>query len=761
MHIWIDLLAREAALLTTLLALGAAPASFLSERFNAADRLALAPILGFCLGTCVATTVLEFVPAGLTYWMLIPLALLSLGVALWRTRRIWSRWISRIRPPSRELLQLLVVCVAVAGPLTYVFHERHTVGPAAYTYTDVDNYVAEQDGAQTRSIHEASDAWNKSVRRGTRFADLTQRNWSFLSNFNGNLDAAPLDANVNGLLGLGAADTYSPFLIILLLAGALGGFAAVRYQTRSRTWMAALAGALFGGPMFLELWFDSFQAAVVALSLVIPIAMLSAETLRSRRAANLVLLALVLGCLLTVYPLFIPMLVATGALVLAWYGFVIRRGGGDLRPLVRPVAARIAALAALAIAFDPVGFTRNIHYYGKIIANTVPLPRVGWHLPIEVQPGWLLQTREFWYMPALGTGGFKQVVLGALLPLVFLGFIVIGVRRHRSTLALVALTGICAIIAEYAYASRNACTYCAERDLLPLAPIAAVLLALGLATVLAMPGRWFRVAGIAGAVLVVGAVGQRARVELTRFANGSYFLDSANRSALSHLPRKATAVQLEGYGQTLSAQAEQPLVYHLANEYARGRVSIVLGSNLNNAIEYLDFGPVEFPGAEFHPRYDYVLTRFAGIGTDRRVIARSGGIALEQRTQPLDVTPYAGLEAPLARLDRSGAAWLQQTSPLQLDVVGDSQRRVWARLTFHATEPISVAPQPGVRARLRGSTLTACVAATGSPPVRQASLTVTAAPIVGPMPHEQFPPPIPSESIALTAMRAVAGRCTV
>jgi hypothetical protein len=761
MHIWIDLLTREAALLAVLLALGAAPAAFLSERFDAAGRLALAPILGFCLGTCVATTVLEFVPAGQTYWMLGPLALLSVGVAVWRLRRFDQAWRSRLRLPRRELFQLLVVCLAVAGPLTFTLHQRHTVGPVAYTYTDVDNYVAVQDGAQTTSIRDASDAWTKSLRNGTRFADLTQRNWSFLSQFDGNLDAAPLDANVDALLGLGAAETYSPFLIVLLLAGALGAFAAVRYATRSRTWMAALAGALFGGPAFLELWFDSFQAAIVGLALVMPFAILSAETFRSRRVASLVLLALVLGCLLTVYPLFVPMLVATGALVLAWRAFVIHRRGGDLRPLVWPVAGRITALVAVAIAFDPVGFTRNVHYYQKIIDNTVPLPRVGWHLPLQVQPGWLLQTREFWYMPDLGSGGLKQVLLGALLPLVFIGFIAFGVRRHRSTLGLVALGGICALVAEYSYASRDACTYCAERDLLPLAPIVAVLLALGFATALAIPRRWVRMVGMAGVGLAVLAIGQRTRVELTRFAHGSYFLDSANRSVLAHLPRNIAAIEVEGYGQTLSAQAEQPLIYHLANERARGRVSIVLGSDLNNAIEYLDFGAVQTPGAEFHPDYDYILTRFAAIRTDRRTIARSGGIALEQRVEPLDVTPYAGLEAPLERLDTSGTAWLQPGMPLELYVTGASGHRVWAKLTFRAVEPVSVPAQPGVRTRLVGDTLIACVPAAGSLPVRQASLLLVASAQAAPIPNEPFPPPTPSEGVALTAMRAVADRCTV
>lgn len=761
MHIWTDLLVREGALLAVLLALGAGPAALLSERFDAAGRLAIAPILGFCLGTCVATTVLEFEPADETYWILIVLALLSLGVAARRTLHSSTSpsWRTRLR--LRDLAQLLVVCIAVAGPLTYTLHQHRTVGPVAYYYTDVDNYVGEQDGAQTTSIGAARRAWTIHSQAGTRFADLTEWSWAFVADFDSNVDAAPLDANVNSLLGLGATDTNSPFLIVLLLAGALGAFAAVRYATRSRTWMAVLAGALFGGPLFLELWFDSFQGATVALGLVLPFAILGSEAIRSRRIVDGALLALVLGSLFAVYPLFIPMLALTGAMVLAWLALGIRRAGGHLRPLLRPVVSRIGALVLVAVAIDVVGFTRAVHYYGKILNNAVPLPRVGWHLPLDVLPGWLAQTREFWYMPSLGVGGVGQILPGALLPLIFVGFIVFGVRRYRPALALVALAGICALVAEYAYASQQACTYCAERDLLPLAPIVTVLLALGLAAVLAMPRRWARLIGILGVGLVVIGVGDRARVELTRFTNGSYFLDSANRSVLTHLPQHARAVELEGYGQTLSAQAEQPLVYHLANEHLRGRVSITFSSDLNNAIQYLDFGPVLPPGPEFHANYDYVLTRFAEVKTTREMIARSGAIALERRTQPLDVTPVSGLDAPLARLDSSGTAWVQPWLPLQLYVVGRTAGRVWTRLTFATDEPVTVPPQSGVRVRQQGSTLIACVLATGSPPVRSASLQFAAAAVAGPVPPESFPPPVPSESIALTAMSAAVGRCTL
>jgi hypothetical protein len=761
MHIWTDLLERELVLLAVLLALGSAPVAFLSERFDGADRLALAPILGFCLGTCVATTILEFVPADQTSWMLIPLALLSLGVAVWRTLRSRNTSGRRPRLPLRDLAQLLVVCVAVVGPLTYTLHAHHTVGPAAYMYTDVDDYVPEQDGAETTSISDAIKAWDHAQQTGARFADLTQWNWSFFASFNANPNAAPLDANVDGLLGLGATDTNSAFLIVLLLAGALGAFATVRYATRSNTWMAALAGALFGGPMFLELWFDTFQAAIIALGLIMPFAIIGSETLRSRRPADLLLFALVMSCFFVVYPVLVPILILTGILVVGWCALTIWRRGNRLQPFVYGVAVSTGALAILVMIFDNIGLIYVFGYYRKLFDNAVPLPRVNWQLPLQVLPGWLLQTREFWYMPSLSTGGFRQILLGALLPLVFLGFIAVGVRRHRPALALVALAGVCALVAEYSYTSRDACTYCAERDLLPLAPIAAVLLALGLATMLAMPQRWARLLGIAGVALAVIAVSQRTRVELTRFSNGSYFLDSANRSALSHLPPSLKAIQLEGYGQTLSAQAEQPLVYNLVNEHARGHVSITLSSNQNNAIGYLDFGIVKSPGPEFHPDYDYVLTRFASIKTDRRIIAHSGGIALEQRTQPLDVTPYSGLEAPLARLDSSGTAWVQPQLPLKLYVVGSTGGHIWVRLTFRASEPMGVAPQNGVHARQQGNTMTACVPATGTPPIREASLQLVAQAMAGPSPPEEFPPPIPLESIALTAMRAVAGHCYV
>jgi len=762
MHIWSALAAREIASLAILLLLGAGPASYLPPRFDGISRVALAPLLGFCLGTCVTTTILWFAPVNDTYWVLIPLSLGSAAVALVRARRGRRAGERPGLPRLRDVAALLVVAVAVTVPTTVTLHHRHTVGPAAYFYTDGDNYVAVQDAARTVSLHSARNAWRQFVRTQQRFKNQSQFTWAYIADVGSNLDATPLDANLNALLGLGAADTFAPFLLVLLLMGAGGAFAAVRYFARCSTWAAALGGCLFGGPLFLELWFDTYQAAIIAIGLVVPFVLLVCEALREDRRATLALLALLLGTVVTVYPLYVLILLATAGLIIAVRGALHLRAGGAWRPLVRPVALRVAAVAALAIVFDPVAFLRDVHYFPLVLNGTLSLPRVGYSLPLDVLPGWIGQTREFWGLAGLGHGGVKQIFLGVVLPLVFLGFAGYGLIRHRMAWALVGLGAVFAVVAEYSYASQQSCIYCAERNLLPLASIAAVLLSVGLAGLLRAPGRWLRLIGVLGIAITFLAVGQRTRIELQRFSESSYFMDSENRDALTGLPSSRGSVLVEGYGASFAAQAEQPLVYHLVNERSAGRASIVLGSDLGNAIEYLDFGAVLSPGPQLDPRFRFVLTRLGSVATDRRLIRRSGSIALEERVKPLDVTPYAGLGLAMLRIDPSGTAWVQTQYPLQLYVLGsDGGRAAWARLVFRSSVPVVVPRQAGVRSRLVGQTLTVCVPARGQEPFRQATLHINAQLHDAPTPHALFPPPMPFEGLSLAAMRAVSGSCRV
>src|ERR1700733_1648501 len=441
MHLWSLLVGREAAMLAILVALGSGPASLLPAQTALASRLALAPVLGFCLGTCVTTTILEFFPANSTYWVLILLAAASPVLAAIRQRRARPRNAS-LRSRTLRLADvgaLALIIVVVAAPLNVTLHAQNTVGPAAFTYTDGDTYVAIQDGARTVSLHAATATLNEHVATGAPFGNLTQYIYAAYAQVGQNLDAGPLAANVNALLGLGATDTYSPFLIVYLVMTALSAFAAVRYFARSPTLTATLAGCLFGGAMFLELWFDTYQPAIIAVGLILTFVVLGDQALRNERWASLVLVSLVAGTMLTVYPVYLIPMGLIGILMVAWRAWARHRSGGELSPWLRRAGIGLAAVLAMAAVFDPIGLLREIHFYPLLLDGKIVIPRVGYTLPPRVLPGWLTQTREFYALTGPGTGGLKEVLLGGLLPLLFLGIVVVGLLRYRQALTWVAL----------------------------------------------------------------------------------------------------------------------------------------------------------------------------------------------------------------------------------------------------------------------------------------------------------------------------------
>jgi len=310
-------------MLVTLFALGCGPASLLGNRFGAAARLAMTPVLGLCLGTCIFTTLLWFTAARNTYWLIPVVALVSVAIALRRglsamARRGETSHRSRIAAlfqslGARDAVALAVVCLVVATPLSYTLHERHSVGPTGRSIWDTDDYTAEADAMQQLSIRQA----HQRLPSGASFTRLV---WSSYSQGSQNLDAAPLSANVDGLLGLGATDTQSLFLIVFLVAGALGAFAAVRYLAPKPWWVAALAGVLFAGPFFLQLMADGSQAATCGLTTILPIAAVGLDTVRRSRTASLILLALLVSGLMALYPLFVPGVALAAAIMLLVIG---------------------------------------------------------------------------------------------------------------------------------------------------------------------------------------------------------------------------------------------------------------------------------------------------------------------------------------------------------------------------------------------------------------------------------------------------------
>jgi hypothetical protein len=747
MHVWLDLIARELLFCALLTALGAGPAAFLPDRFGRGARWSLSPTLGLCAGVCVTVTVVYVFPAHDTGWMVIVLALASVALAWWRRP---SRW----RAPSlRSLVQVAIVAIVVIVSFDYPLAVRHTVGPVGFVVGDAGGYVSETDGEERESIHQA-------VRGRRPYADLALGAWSIYAQRAQQLDVSALEANVDDVLGLGSTDTQGPFLIAVLLVGALGAFAVVRIASGTPTWGAVLAGCLFAGPLFFELFMDGSQAAIAGSSLLGPMVVLGLEAVRRRQLATLVLLALLAAGLQTVYPLFVPTVVVGGGLALAV--MVIRRVL-RARPSRREsaiAAGQLAGVLALSAAFTPVAFARNARYWASIAHRSfsfVTLPH--YLLPVDVLPGWTLQTREFYgLVNPFHQANPLEVLTAAAIPVLLIAVIAIGAMRYATVRVMLAMATGASLLAYYVWSTQN-CSYCVQRNLIPIAALVPPALALGVVALAALRGRGGALlAALVVAVLAI-AVGPEATIERQRLSDGGYLLDQQDRQAAAHLPSRPGRVELEGFTAGFEPSIELPLVYNLLNEKTHDEVSFPTVTDEGDALGYLIGGPQPL-GPSFDPDYTYVLTRLAGIANQRRTIARYGPIALQRRTHALDVTIIGGVSAAPVRLDPTGAAWVR--SALRLLVVGGRPGgRAWVSLVLRRTVPVAVRKGRGVSTVLeQGDTVRICLRALGTPPVRTARVKIAFRPRPAPVPRDVYVLNLPARGLQLMSMSVLPSSCT-
>jgi hypothetical protein len=305
----------------------------------------------------------------------------------------------------------------------------------------------------------------------------------------------------------------------------------------------------------------------------------------------------------------------------------------------------------LAGVLSPIAFGRDLRYWKAILQgafNYSGLPK--YHLPISVLPGWLLQTRQFYFLYDIGVGGAKQLLFAVILPAIFMAIIIFGLVKRRFGLVLVAFIAVCAVLAEYVEVA-NHCEYCVQRNLLPVGPILALLLAAGVAALLAAgsrPLRWF---GVAVCVVIVATVGEVARQEHTYVNDTGYLLDSSNRAALAHLPHNHGYVEVEGYQADIRSPGELPLVNDLVNEHTGEHASIPMAADDYASGAYIA-GPTP-PGVWYHPYYKYVLTRMPGVGrTAERSSACPGWRYRSARTRSTS-PPSQGWELPRPALTRA------------------------------------------------------------------------------------------------------------
>ena len=538
MSVATDLVTSAGGLLAILLALGAGPGRPAARELRRGDARRARPGARLLPRHVRHDDLLEFSRPASTYPLLVALALASAA----SPRR--ARCGRRARPPSlRDVAQLLVVCVAVAAPLRLVLHERHSVGPAATTSPTSTTTSACRRPPPAHSLSDARDEWRAERAHRRAFGDSAGSS-TRSSRTSGRTSTRRRCTRTSTQSSARGRSTRSRrFSSCCCSSAASGRSRSCGASPAKPTWMAvagrgAVRRAAVPRAVVRHLPGRDHRAGAAAAGRPAgrrgawrPRGLRTSRCSRScsRRSSPSTrcwippLVRVGAGALGMARGRGAPPGCGTGALARALRGAGARRGRDDRRrsipwPSHAPSATTPRCSATTSRSRASATCCRS-----------------------EVLPGWLLQTREFWFLTPLGAGGFKPILFGALIPLVFAGFAGLAIRRLRIAIVLLALGVAFGLAAVYAYRSADACTYCGQRYLLGLAPILVVLLALGLWQSLRSPSRIWRVAGIAGALLVVAAVGQRARVELDRFADTSFFFDIANRSALEELPDRRPA----------------------------------------------------------------------------------------------------------------------------------------------------------------------------------------------------------------------------
>jgi hypothetical protein len=497
-----------------------------------------------------------------------------------------------------------------------------------------------------------------------------------------------------------------------------------------------------------------------------PLAAVGLEAIRERRLANLFLFALLASGLMALYPLYFPAVAVASALVLIATAMVVRSRDRLTWRSIWRVALQIAIVIALTIALDVVSFLRDVHFWLTTIGGEDLAGKPPYYMAFSVLPGWVLQTQQFYVLqyghlgavPILTETSFDKALRGVVLPGIFIVVILFGLWRQRRGLVFISIVVVFAGVAAYA-STADQCSYCVDRDTLPSGPLVIVLFVLGVVALATVGRRWTQWLAVVVAVLAVVAVGQQTWTERQLFAADSYFLGGDERKLASELPPKAGPVDLEGFGENAEgdhAVAELALVYSLVFEHNHGEVSLPSEYFNYNSLAYLGGPNPQDPN--FDPNYRYVLTRLGGVQTGRRVISRSGPLALEERTDALDATVTSGLGLPMVRQNAEGLGSV--VAPLHLLLVGGGTAPAWVRLRFETLAPAAVPAQPGVRAHVSGDEVTACVRATGRAPVRRATLSMTGTLYEGATPRESLALPEPPQGIALVAMQAVSD-CTL
>lgn len=714
-----------------------------------AAAVPLAPVFGLALGSAATMTASFLLPGRVSAWLvLLPLAIGSASVAVWRVRKrdagpaAWRRH-------RRLTLQTVGVIAVGAVLLSWPLASQRSLGPIGYTLADAAGYTAQISGLKDHALADPTwgEPWNRTVAYAERVADGGQQ-----------IGFDTLGSNVAVLFGSTATDIQSALMIVLVLIGAAGVLAAVRGFAGRPTVAAPVAGLLACGPLAFTLFIDGSEGALAGLALLPAAGLVTSAVIEQRRWADVVALGLLFAGVQTTYP-YLALTVATSAAILLAGLLVMTIVNGRLgRPVLMKAASTTGAVALIAAVASPVATVRNLDYWlttASDLLSTPGLPK--YDLPLPALPSWLLQTRDFHYLPRSSDSSVGQWFLTDIAPLALIVLVAYGLWRYRAAFVFVPLAIASAAIAYWSLKAHD-CSYCLQRGLLPIGGVASTLVGLGIAGITRERRTVLRFLGYGAAAATLAVVGYRAVIVAKRAEGGAYVVPHDARIIARQLAGRDGPVQLELPGASYEGTWQEPSLYHLVNDESRARISISTEPNEYNGLQYLALVPTPNGPPYFDPSYRLVFTRAADIDSGRTVIARAGAYALEKR-RSLDTIVLGGVALDLAKMDARGAAWVQ--GPMSFAVVGARGRGVWLQLSFvGAFTPTVVTPRGARLVRSSPTGFSLCVPAPATSVLRTVNVNLVGfAPALPQAPRGFEAQARPGRSLRLSRAVATTNEC--
>lgn len=704
--------------------LGLAPASYLKDIRRV--RLTAAVPIGLALAIALLSTGVWLLPGRTAAVVVLIPAMVGSAFWSWRRRAAILRADDGGSRPLLTLTELAILVGVTLAVFAYPLAIQHSMGPGGYQIYDGPNYSAMEVAFKDHAVYDDTwgAPWDLTTGVGEWYGGRSYQQIGFTG------AASVIDA----LFGLNPTRTQVPFMIGLALIGAFGMYAAAS-ALLGRRWRPAgvIAALLYAGPVPLQLVIDGSESALAGLALMpIGVLLVSRVLQREDRSARW-LLGLVLAGLQAAYPILFPGFVA-GCLLAAfgaWGRTVMRSRQGklaetDARPgaLAWGLAGDALVVAGLTVLAAAPAFARNLTYWKMLITGGQPTAGMpAFDLPLPVVPGWLLGTREFYYLPRVSDTVIQQWLLADVIPLAILGLIVLAVFTRKALWGFVALAVVTLAIA-YKVQS-GGCQYCYSRSMLPMASILAILAVGGLTTIARMSVPWAKwIAGsIAAAMLVV--VLHTESVLARRGAHGAYFFPDVLNPLLGSVRSLPGPVMVEGFDGSRDAGAELPTVLHTLTEQTDQKLSVERETDGFFGLAYLGGGQAS--GPTWDPAYRTVVTRLGSLETDRSTIRAASGVAIQRRAEPFDASVTNGFEVNrVAAADRV----VRLNGPLSLRVTGPATGRaaVVVRLGDISRRQVGRL-RPGSAVERVGRQLLVCVPTRPGRQVRDVTIPLTPNPV--------------------------------